>query len=199
LQSRCNINPNQTKTMTRFSFPEKKQIPKGKYKAEWTLDSEEAIGKKGMIKSSYDFEFTNKNCPWRGKTGRMVTKTTHRQHDDLARTEYAEVDLRVDINGDGKFSKSESIFKREVRGHKISDNLIDYESTNFDTARSLRKLANEGSLEFTTSSKASMVWSMSMTPNHNEDKTFYLSHFNIMPFRDQGLLDNEMLVPANVS
>ena len=58
------------------------------------------------------------------------------------------IDMKVDANGDGKYSKKETMLSSSLEGYKVKDQITDYVSYDLEVALSLRKLEPTGTIRF---------------------------------------------------
>ncbi|AII43467.1 hypothetical protein KR100_08845 [Synechococcus sp. KORDI-100] len=116
----------------------------GDYEVDWTLASVRKGKYKGCRIRTYRLDFASDNPePFDGITEEM-TVHSRRSKSSLRST----IDLKVDANGDGKYSKKENMLSSSLEGYKVKDQITDYVSYDFEVALSLRKLEPTGKIRF---------------------------------------------------
>lgn len=116
----------------------------GDYEVDWTLASVRKGKYKGCRIRTYRLDFSSDNPePFDGITGEM-TVHSRRSKSSLR----SAIDMKVDANGDGKYSKKETMLSSSLEGYKVKDQITDYVSYDFEVALSLRKLEPTGTIRF---------------------------------------------------
>ena len=116
----------------------------GVYGVDWTLASVRKGKYKGCRIRTYRLDFASDNPePFDGITGEM-TVHSRRSKSSLR----SAIDMKVDANGDGKYSKKETMLSSSLEGYKVKDQITDYVSYDFEVALSLRKLEPTGTIRF---------------------------------------------------
>ena len=116
----------------------------GNYSADWTLTSEKKGRYKGCRIRTYQVDFSD-TCPepFDGITGEM-TVHTRRSKGSLR----SMIELRVDLDDDGRLSKKERMLSSNREGYKVKDKITDYVSSDYEDAQSLRQLTPTGKMSF---------------------------------------------------
>ena len=116
----------------------------GAYQVGWSLMSERKGKYKGCRIRTYRLDFANESPePFDGITGKM-TVHTRRSKGSLR----SMIDMKVDTNEDGKFSKKEIMLSSSREGYKVKDQITDYVSFDYEVALSLRQLESTGKILF---------------------------------------------------
>ena len=79
------------------------------------------------------------------------------------------IDMKVDTNEDGKFSKKEIMLSSSREGYKVKDQITDYVSSDYEDALSLRQLESTGKILFEWN-EIRYVAPMIEFDNHGEGK-----------------------------
>ena len=79
------------------------------------------------------------------------------------------IDMKVDTNEDGKFSKKEIMLSSSREGYKVKDQITDYVSSDYEDALSLRQLESTGKILFELN-EIRYVAPMIEFDNHGEGK-----------------------------
>ncbi|WP_232200022.1 hypothetical protein [Synechococcus sp. CC9616] len=116
----------------------------GGYSADWSLISDRKGRYKGCRIRTYQFDFSDESPePFDGITGEM-TVHSRRSKGSLRST----IEMKVDLNDDGRFSKKEMMLSSSREGYKVKDQITDYVSSDYVEAQSLRQLTPNGKLIF---------------------------------------------------
>ena len=116
----------------------------GDYSAVWSLISDRKGRFKGCRIRTYQFDFSDESPePFDGITGEM-TVHSRRSKGSLR----SAIEMKVDLNDDGRFSKKEMMLSSSREGYKIKDQITDYVSSDYEEAQSLRQLKSKGRLIF---------------------------------------------------
>ena len=116
----------------------------GDYSADWSLISDRKGRYKGCRIRTYQVDFSDESPePFDGMTGEMMVHS-RRSKGSLRST----IEMKVDLNDDGRFSKKEMMLSSSREGYKVKDQITDYVSSDYEEAQSLRQLTPSGKLIF---------------------------------------------------